>query len=455
MARLFNLEPLSVRTWRRESLWSYICRLSECHRLAVRDLITRVIWVDASWRGPRNRAVSDAAKYVDLGGEATKLWVHALESLTGRRDLTQLTFLPAAHAIRFEGSLHKTGSVCIECLREMASSNVYQPLCWSLSAYTICTTHYVCMTRQCAVCGTENIARAILNKRVGCCGNCGSWLGGPRFHSSVLDDGSRYQLAASEMAQSLVGVLSDTALNSLGSGAIMEYAARHYFDSHADLGRATSLQKSTLSTLSSRKTRPSIDTVVAVSIAAGVSLGAMVRGAARNKRARRRGRLPLLVTKTASNKRRPALDVSQTERKLKRYLEKKRNAPTLEQIARELDISARSLRASFPALCKQLVQRHREWVRSKAAERAVMLNKQLLAALATSVLAGEFPTVRTIGLLNRGLLATPSVRQCYSRIIKALELDGFGTLPSVLRRRQLAKAKPRLLQLLKDPSGVI
>src|SRR5689334_20041243 len=44
MTRLFNLEPLSVRTWRRESLWSYICRLAECHRLAVRDLITRVIW---------------------------------------------------------------------------------------------------------------------------------------------------------------------------------------------------------------------------------------------------------------------------------------------------------------------------------------------------------------------------------------------------------------------------
>ncbi|MFM0483186.1 hypothetical protein PQQ81_21800 [Paraburkholderia strydomiana] len=256
------------------------------------------------------------------------------------------------------------------------------------------------------------------------------------------------------MVQSLVGVLSDTALNSLGSGAIMEYAARHYFDSHADLGRAISLQKSTLSTLLSRKTRPSLDTVVAVSIAAGVSLGAMVRGAAGNKRARRRGRLPLLVTKTASNKRRPALDVSQTERKLKRYLEKK-NALTLEEVARELDISARSLRASFPALCKQLVQRHRKWVRSKAAERAVMLNRQLLAALATSVFAGEFPTVRRIGLLNRGLLATPSVRQCYSRIMEALELDGFGTVPSVLRRRQLAKAKPRLLELLKDPSGVI
>jgi hypothetical protein len=81
--------------------------------MVVGDLIRRVIWTDASWRGPENHSMSSAVKLINLGGMYTRFWVDTLEALTGQENLSRLTFLPGMHAIRFEGSLLQIGSVCV------------------------------------------------------------------------------------------------------------------------------------------------------------------------------------------------------------------------------------------------------------------------------------------------------------------------------------------------------
>jgi transcriptional regulator with XRE-family HTH domain len=455
MPKLWSLDPGNQTTWERESLWSYICRLAEWNHMVVGDLIRRVIWTDASWRGPENHSMSSAVKLINLGGMYTRFWVDTLEALTGQENLSRLTFLPGMHAIRFEGSLLQIGSVCVECLREMRPSAVYQPLCWSLRDYTICAKHHVCMTRHCSVCGGSNIGRTWTNKRVGCCGNCGAWLGGPSFQSVVSESANRYELAVSEMLKGLMDALNDTRIASLGSGTILKFAAEHYFESQAELCRALNVGKSTVSTLMSEKTRPTVEMLIALSVASDVPMRQLLIGAALNRRARRRHPdIPLVVPAKVQFQRRPAFDVAKIGKRLKSFLVRK-HPPSVRQAADMLNVHERGLRAKFPDDCAKLSARHSEWVRSRAKQKEQELKKRLLVAVTTCVLFREFPTSRKVQSVAPGLLAHRSVQRFYAFLMESIGLRGCGRLPPVLRAKRLKVARETLLGLVKNPSQIL
>lgn len=178
---LYSLPPIGVGTCFVESISSYVARLAAAHSLPVSMLLRRVVAEHfprvkhSLKKGIGSQLVIQ--KMCGLGKEASD-FVTALEKLTGRRDLRQLTMLPFARLISGKDLLTENGSWCPHCLKEQRRSGntVYYPLLWSLNGCTTCPLHKSNLLRVCPHC--KAWLRPLTYKTiVGHCDRCNKWLG--------------------------------------------------------------------------------------------------------------------------------------------------------------------------------------------------------------------------------------------------------------------------------------
>jgi hypothetical protein len=178
---LYNLAPIGIGTPMVESLTGYLVRLAEAHCVSAGVLYWKEIRPLA---GKGNiftfRLTTDEGYSTHtingLGSPAVD-FVHALEMLTGRRDLRSLTMLAWANVLPRSSLLRRSRAWCECCLyawRE-AEQPIYEPLLWALRGVTVCPDHQRPLRLLCQHC-QRLIGPLDSRSRSGYCSRCGQSL---------------------------------------------------------------------------------------------------------------------------------------------------------------------------------------------------------------------------------------------------------------------------------------
>lgn len=426
-------------------------RLAEWHSVTVGDLVEGVIWPASGWPERKKRPFRGFDKFghLDGAGQVAREWVELLQKLTGRNDLRYLTLLSAAGVARFDGAGRNQGARCIECIREEVESGrpCYEQLCWALGDYKLCLKHIVLVAERCAVCGSEDLGIVRKTTRVGCCGKCGAWMGGPAFHSAPSSGATRYRLAVSAAVSDLLAMLNDPKLASVDGTAVFEYAAKIAFEgNYAEMARCIDMPKSTLSEMLSRRTKPRFDKLLALSVTSGVPIKRLLFGSLTGRRVSvSQLRKPIEVSTKTLRKRRPQLDVAAAEAELRKALRRVR-AISLTAVAERLGTSRRVLHTHARELSNQVVRRFSQQRRERSEARYESACKRIMRGVSICVLDGEFPTVRRISELLGPVTVQEANRDFYRQTLRKYGLEGKGNAPEPVRANVLKEARRILVE---------
>lgn len=176
-SRLYNLEPIGIRTPYVESLTSYVTRLAMAHCVDVGKLVVSVI-APLINKTSLSVGVYETLRVVNSTGVVAEDWVKAIGDLTLRLNLADLTMLIWRDVFSSKTLMRLTRAWCPLCYREQSklSRENHDPLLWSLRIVTICVRHQHPLYELCPFCRKK--LPAISNRsRPGHCSMCGQWLG--------------------------------------------------------------------------------------------------------------------------------------------------------------------------------------------------------------------------------------------------------------------------------------
>ncbi len=174
---LYNLAPIGIGTPMVESLTGYLVRLAEAHCVSAGVLYWKEIQPLA---GKGNiftfRLTTDdgySTHTINGLGSPAVDFVHALEMLTGRRDLRSLTMLAWANVLPRSSLLRRSRAWCECCLYDWreAEQPIYEPLLWALRGVTVCPYHQCPLRLLCQHC-QRLIGPLDSRSRSGYCSRC-------------------------------------------------------------------------------------------------------------------------------------------------------------------------------------------------------------------------------------------------------------------------------------------
>lgn len=158
VTRLYRITPADFESWGRESLISFIVRLSREHLVNPRLLIQRIFSeVDPQIALVcRNRFYVKDSRTINAVGEYARIFSTASSRLTGHASLNQLTMLPWKDVLPENGEVMTAKRLkwCPCCLAEQALTlgYNYHPLVWSMELYKACLRHSRPLQETCPRC---------------------------------------------------------------------------------------------------------------------------------------------------------------------------------------------------------------------------------------------------------------------------------------------------------------
>ncbi|MBG9692621.1 hypothetical protein ABD91_17685 [Lysinibacillus sphaericus] len=177
----YNLEPIGIGTPYVESLSSYISRLATIHNLSIsiflKFAISPILKKDYIKNELGKGITKSTARYIHENSTICIDYVNALELLTGRKDILNLTMLNWSGIFPKDmSSRHRKW--CPECLNQMQleSKIIYEPLIWYLADIEKCDIHKVQLQDKCPDC-KRSLPFLHSKIQVGYCQYCNSWLG--------------------------------------------------------------------------------------------------------------------------------------------------------------------------------------------------------------------------------------------------------------------------------------
>ena len=154
--RLHSLEPREFGTAGCESLYSYVTRLANSHEVPVNHLL-RQVGPCAGQDLPRRKQFVDQFHDTRFGGanEAVGRWVTVLETATGMRGLSALTYSTFGRLLTGRGSGAARRQWCPCCLDEDLArfGDPHLRLLWTVGQVTACPIHGCRLESVCHSCG--------------------------------------------------------------------------------------------------------------------------------------------------------------------------------------------------------------------------------------------------------------------------------------------------------------
>ncbi|WHY97353.1 TniQ family protein [Peribacillus simplex] len=178
-SQLYGLNPIGKGTAFVESIGSYICRLAYSHNIKLSRLMQEVIYpnlLSQNYLKKQYYKVISGSSANGIGKIAIEV-VNALELLTKRDDLTELTLLNWSAILNIKLiSLKKKW--CSECFKDqqLKSQDLHEPLLWQLKEVRFCPRHYMRLHSACLLCEKE-IPHFTNNMEIGYCPYCRVFLG--------------------------------------------------------------------------------------------------------------------------------------------------------------------------------------------------------------------------------------------------------------------------------------
>lgn len=182
---LFSLQPAGIGTPHQESLLSFLVRISNAHAVNPRLLIREIFPLadEAIVQLPSAAFFQREAGTINGLGQYARIFVLAMEKLTGQHDLRHLTMLPWQELFphNSQGLLARHLRWCPVCLDQQRREEgaAAFPLAWSLETYQVCTIHLVPLEHHCSSC--EKMQPFIPSfPDLSFCAHCRRPLGGAR-----------------------------------------------------------------------------------------------------------------------------------------------------------------------------------------------------------------------------------------------------------------------------------
>jgi len=216
-SRLYNLDPVGLRTGFVESLTSYFSRLATAHSVSAgvlnhRELLPR----KAGHRNMFSCAVTDKTRCftstINSIGNVAARFAAVVGSLTGRRDLHYLTMLPWKPVLPAQLLTRGVAGWCPQCLNrwQETGKTIYMPLLWALEVVKYCPNHHCPLQLACPFCGKP---QPLLGQccPIGYCTRCKKWLGAretrtqdPRY-SLLPPESPEWEIWVAEQVKDVIG----------------------------------------------------------------------------------------------------------------------------------------------------------------------------------------------------------------------------------------------------------
>ena len=389
---LFSLEPIGVGTATVESLTSYLARLAEAHSVTVGTLVGEVIaeelgkeYLLRSSKHGGSRFYEQASALNGSGKQAADL-SSALLRLTGC-DVSPLTLQSWRTILPATKLLRNKKAWCPICLENWKQNQqlIYEPLIWYFKLSNICILHNVVLNTRCPLCESE-IPVLSRKSRNGYCSYCGCWLGSPKAYTPKTESSNFlwYHFVVSNIADLLINIphLPSNYFEEFIGNLMKAAGGLNAFSRHFNIA------KSMVSEWSKGLHKPSLDTILKICYSLGQNVLEQ-QTSLENK--------PLKCISDEKKSARRLLNWDNVKAILEKIIDNSSDyAPSVNEVAKELQINKRSLYYHFPELCRDISKNHSQHIQLMKSKRIEDGCKKIKEAVENAYQAGEYPSRRVI-----------------------------------------------------------
>lgn len=401
-SKLYSLAPLGLNSSLVESLTSYLCRLAYEHHVEVGTLVQYSIapilgkhYITDS----HGRSVSSFLRYaspINGNGLVASDWVEALEALTLRADLAQLTLLVGTNALSQRDLLQPVRQWCPRCYDawRRRGAIIYEPLLWSINGIAVCYEHSRLLERRCPYC-SASLPWLTWRSRPGYCSSCGKWLGKADSQRRVKEK-ERYLAETvgdflAHMPQVPLAIPRKSVIQSL-----RDLIAMTTDGNIAAFARSAGRPKTSLWELVQGYFPPSLPFVLQLCYQFHLSLLPFLLGGEQVAP----GESPVSQEQTPKRDARCPFDLENVQQALEAILADQQSVSlSMREVARRLGYPARTIETHFPLLCRNISRRYAAYRKQQGQRRKARLRQRITEAARIAIIRGENLTFRSVGTI--------------------------------------------------------
>ncbi|WP_445633956.1 Helix-turn-helix domain-containing protein [Nostoc sp. DSM 114161] len=431
-SRLYQLQPVGIRTPMVESLTGYIERLAEAHCVSPDVLISRTITpllkqIFLKSRTSRDlRSLFDRATAINGTGNIAIDLVQALKNLTLLKDLDLLTMLFWAEVIPTRNLFRSQSAWCAVCYEEwrLTKQVIYKPLIWTINSVQVCPLHkrYLCL--QCHHC-QQKLPLLSWRSRPGYCSKCGGWLGMnlPVKSSSELINCSTLSEEELHSQTWIVEVIGELISSTLffNSPPVKEEITKSLSlvidivtdGNIAEFASLIGIPKNTLWMWQTGKALPVLDMLLKICYRLEISLLDLLKPeqlAAKSFTKISHKTIRRSPTRRASPK---LFDANQVQEALLTILASDNKPPlTMEEVATSLGCNRRTIFRHFPDLCRAISAKYRSYGKACHTEKIQQSCREVKQIVLKLHNQGEYPSEARVSeiMTHPGYLRYKQVR---------------------------------------------
>ncbi|SCB71086.1 TniQ family protein [Bacillus mycoides] len=426
-SQLYNLHPIGVEGAYIESLTSYLIRLSEAHQVYPSALISYVIapilnkefLIYSTTRGG-NRFYDGAKTMNGFGSNALDM-VGALEKLTKVQQLGILTLASIKEVVPLRYLLKNYLSWCSVCYEEQLNTGgtIYNLLLWSLEMVNTCSKHKCKLENECFLCH-KRIPILHRKSQNGYCPYCNDWLGRETKLSKHSDEND-FDYKITFMAEQIIKHKEQIEISASKQQVIRNL--NHLVDIYTEgnmqeFARNLNLAKTTLWDWCNGKVLPPLSRVLEICYLFDMSpVSFYIEDISVNKET------------AVFNAECHTRDTKKRERKfdydvalsiLQKYANHSDSNVSMNELAKQLGYSKRTLYKHFPNLCKVISAKNAGVIKEKTTQVYVSNRLVIYQHVESLMQQGVYPSRRRIEeMANKpGLLKDKKLRDYFKELIE-------------------------------------
>jgi hypothetical protein len=346
-----------------------------------------------------SRGVSSFLRYaspINGNGLMASDWVEALDALTLRADLAQLTLLVGTDALSQRDLLQPVRQWCPRCYDAWRRQGaiIYEPLLWSINGITMCPEHSQHLEGRCPRC-SASLPWLTWHSRPGYCSSCGRWLG-KADGQGLVEEKERYLAGTvgdflAHMPQLPLALPREGVIQSL-----RDLIATTTDGNMAAFARRIKRPKTSLWELAQGYFPPSLPFVLQLCYQFHFPLLALLLG--REQIAP--GDAPVSQEQPAKRDARCPFDRENVQQALEALLADQQSVPlSMREVARRLGYPVRTIETHFPLLCRDISRRYTAYRTQQGQRRKARLRQRITEAARIARLQGENLTFRRVGTI--------------------------------------------------------
>ncbi|PTC13415.1 TniQ family protein [Bacillus wiedmannii] len=432
-SQLYSLHPIGVEGAYIESLTSYLIRLSEAHQVYPSALISYVIapilnkefLIYSTARGG-NRFYDGAKTMNGFGSNALDM-VGALEKLTKVQQLGILTFAFIKEVIPLRYLLKNHLAWCPVCYEEQLNTGnaIYNLLLWSLEMVNTCSKHRCKLETECFLCH-KKIPILHRKSQNGYCPYCNTRLGAEANFNKCSDE-NNFDYKITLLAEKIIKHKEQIKISASKQQVIrnLNYLVDIYTEGNMqEFARKLNLAKTTLWDWCNGKALPPLSRVLEICYLFDMSpVSFYIEDVSVNKET---------VVFNAecqtreTKKREIKFDYDTALSILQKYAHHSDSNVSMNELAKQLGYSKRTLYKHFPNLCKVISAKNADGIKEKANQVYVSNRLVIDQQVESLIQQGVYPSRRRIEeMANKpGLLKDKKLRDYFKELIEDKTCSG-------------------------------